>query len=57
MSQDDLDPVVALHALPETDPIELDGIQFGAKKTCHSKCDGVTVNVVQTVCAVYASCK
>ena len=54
---DSTDLVAILRALPETDPIEIDGIQFGRGKTCQSKCHGLTVNVVQTVCAVAASCK
>lgn len=53
---DELDPVVALTALPESDPIEVDGIHFGGK-TCQSACKGLTVNVVQTVCVLAASCK
>ena len=57
MSQEDSDPVVALHALPESDPIELDGIKFGGKKSCQASCTGLTVNVVQTVCVLAASCK
>ncbi len=62
---DSYDLVSSLHALPETDPIEIDGIQFGGRggggggggaKTCQSQCVAVTVNVIQTVCAVFASC-
>lgn len=53
---DRLDPIVALAALPESEPIEIDGIQFG-HKTCQSRCSGLTVNVVQTVCVLAASCK
>jgi hypothetical protein len=48
------DLVSSLQALPETDPIEVDGIQFG--NTCGSQCVALTVNVIQTVCAVAASC-
>ncbi len=48
------DLVSSLHALPETDPVEIDGIQFN--NTCQSKCVLLTVNVIQTVCAVVASC-
>lgn len=64
---DSYDLVSSLHALPETDPIEIDGIQFGGRggrgggggggaKTCQSQCVALTVNVIQTVCAVFASC-
>ena len=45
----------SLHALPETNPIEVEGIQFG--DTCQSACAVATVNVIQTVCAVVATCK
>jgi hypothetical protein len=55
-TQGDLDLVAALCALPESEPIEVDGIQFGGK-TCQAKCTGLTVNVVQTVCVLAASCK
>jgi hypothetical protein len=48
------DLVSSLHALPETNPIEVDGIQFG--DTCQSKCVLLTANVIQTVCAIVASC-
>lgn len=49
------DLVSSLHALPETDPVEVDGIQFNP--TCGSQCQDVaTVNVIQTVCAVVATC-
>ncbi len=49
-----LDLVAALQALTETDPVEVDGIQFG--DTCQSQCVALTVNVIQTVCAVAATC-
>jgi len=52
---DSFDLVSSLQALPETDPIEVDGIQFGG--TCNSQCVLLTVNVIQTVCAVFATCK
>lgn len=48
------DLVSSLQALPETNPIEVDGIQFGG--TCQSKCVALTVNVIQTVCAIAATC-
>jgi hypothetical protein len=53
------DLVSALHALPETDSVEIEGIQFGGDcgGTCQSACLAVlgvvtTVNIVQTVCIV-----
>lgn len=52
------DLVSSLHALPETDAVEIEGIQFGGNcGTCQSVCLAVlgvvtTVNVVQTVCIV-----
>jgi hypothetical protein len=51
------DLVAVLQTLPETDPVEIDGIQFGRGKTCQAKCQSVTVVVVQTVCVLAASCK
>ena len=63
------DLISSLHALPESDPIEIDGIQFGGGngggnggkggggvRTCQAACVALTVNVLQTVCAVIASC-
>ena len=52
-----MDLVASLQALPETDPIEIDGIDFAAARTCQSRCVALTVNVIQTVCAIVASCK
>jgi len=50
------DLVSSLQGLPETDPIEVDGIQFGGD-TCASKCVGVlTVNVANTACVVGTIC-
>ncbi len=47
------DLVASLQALPETDPIEVDGIQFGAV-TCEqdAECEDIAVTAVQTVCGV-----
>ena len=54
MQLDTFDLVASLQALPETDPIEIDGIQFG--DTCQAQCQvAVSVNV-PTVCAVVATC-
>lgn len=49
------DLVSSLQALPETNPIEADGIQFGGG-TCQSACVALTINVIQTVCAIAATC-
>lgn len=51
---DNFDLVSSLQELPETDPIEIDGIQFGA--TCASSCFAATVNVAQTICVVGTVC-
>jgi hypothetical protein len=48
------DLVSSLHALPETNPIEVDGIQFNP--TCQSECVLATANVIQTVCLILATC-
>lgn len=54
------DLVSSLQALPETDPIEVDGIQFGGSGTCGSvnQCIILSVQIilVQSVCAILASC-
>ncbi len=51
-----LDLVASLQALPETDPVEVEGIQFGGD-TCQSACVLGTVNVGQTICLIVATCK
>ncbi|MGI9002538.1 MAG: VenA family class IV lanthipeptide [Pseudonocardia sp.] len=59
MQLENFDLVASLQALPETDPVEIDGIQFGGGGgggTCQSQCVALTVNVIQTVCAVVATC-
>jgi hypothetical protein len=48
------DLVNLLHALPEIAPIEIDGIQFN--NTCGQQCVALSVNVIQTVCAIAATC-
>jgi hypothetical protein len=48
------DVVNSLYALPETAPVEVDGIQFN--NTCGQQCVSLSVNVVQTVCAISATC-
>jgi hypothetical protein len=50
MERESMDLVASLQALPETDPIEIDGIQFGSAKTCQAACVALTVNVLATVC-------
>ena len=51
------DLVATLQALPETDPIEVEGIDLGRRaKTCQAACVAATVNVAQTVCAIVATC-
>lgn len=49
------DLVSSLQALPETDPVEVDGIQFGL--SCQSACLIITnVIAVQTVCVLAITC-
>ncbi|NJC72502.1 hypothetical protein HC031_22680 [Planosporangium thailandense] len=53
MQLDSFDLVASLQALPETDPIEIDGIRFdgGGNETCAAICIGLlTVNLLNTVC-------
>ena len=51
------DLVATLQALPETDPIEVGGIDLGRRaRTCQFKCTALSVNIIQTVCAVVATC-
>ena len=57
MQLDSFDLVTSLQALPETDPIEVEGIQFGGKRTCQAACVLATVNVAQTICLIFATCK
>ncbi|MDQ4025639.1 MAG: VenA family class IV lanthipeptide [Actinomycetota bacterium] len=52
-----LDLVASLQALPESDPIKVDGIQFGGKgggdDTCEQACIGVLTIQVNTVCVQF----
>jgi hypothetical protein len=48
------DLVRSLYALPESSPVEIDGIQFA--NTCSQQCVSLSVNVIQTVCAISATC-
>ena len=51
------DLVATLQALPETDPVEIEGIDLGRNpKTCQAWCTALTVNVIQTVCAIVSTC-
>jgi hypothetical protein len=57
MELESLDTMAALQALPESDPVETDGMQFNpVNDTCQSACTILTVNIIQTVCAVLATC-
>ncbi len=56
MELESMDLVASLQELPETDPVEIDGIQFGGPTTCQSACLALTVNVAYTVCAIVATC-
>ena len=50
MEFDSFDVVTSLQALPETDPVEIEGISLGRNpKTCQAWCTAITVNVIQTV--------
>jgi len=54
---ENFDLVSSLQALPETDPIEIDGIQFGLTCQQGAACFAGTVNVnVQTVCVIGTVC-
>jgi hypothetical protein len=57
---DNFDLVSSLHALPESDPIEVNGIQFGGdgggNNTCQAQCTVLTVNIVQTTCLILSTC-
>lgn len=46
---DSFNLVSSLQALPETDPIEVDGIQFGGG-TCQSGCTAALTVIVNTIC-------
>ena len=51
MQLDNFDLVASLQALPETDPIEIDGIQFGrGARTCAQVCFALSVQIVNSVC-------
>jgi hypothetical protein len=54
MQLDSFDLVASLQALPETDPIEIDGVQFGGGggvQTCANVCIGLlTVQLLNTLC-------
>jgi hypothetical protein len=54
-TMNNFDLISSLQALPETNPIEIDGIQFGGD-TCQTACIALTVNIGQTVCAIVATC-
>jgi hypothetical protein len=59
MELESLDTMAALQALPETDPVALDGLDFGGaacNQTCQSACVLATVNVGQTLCLILATC-
>jgi hypothetical protein len=59
MEFDTLDAVTALQALPESDPIEMDGVQLGGgacANTCQAACVVLTVNLIQTICLINATC-
>jgi len=59
MNLDSFDLVASLHALPETDPIEIDGIQFGrgggGSNTCQAGCF-LTLNLLNTICILFSTC-
>ena len=54
---ENLDLVATRQALPETETVATEGIQFAKNRTCQAQCIGITANLVQTVCAVVASCR
>jgi hypothetical protein len=63
MNLDNFDLVASLQALPETNPVEIDGIQFGipivggdcqqnggGDRTCFQACCDLSIKIVETVC-------
>ena len=51
MNLDSFDLVASLHALPETDPVEIDGIQFGgSQRTCNKVCHNFSLQFLDTQC-------
>ncbi len=55
MKLDSFDLVASLQALPETDPIEIDGIQLsggggGSAQTCSKVCSNASVQIDVSVC-------
>jgi hypothetical protein len=49
------DLVSSLHVLPETNPIEVDGIQFG--RTCQCFWSAATNQWICTACPILATCQ
>lgn len=47
------DLVSSLQTLPETDPVEVDGIQFGVHNTCQMACVVTSCTPIFTVCAPF----
>ncbi|MGH3827138.1 MAG: VenA family class IV lanthipeptide [Pseudonocardiaceae bacterium] len=45
------DLVCSLQALPETDPVEVDGIQFGPTCVSTNSCVALSVGLLQTLLA------
>ncbi len=51
MNLDSFDLMASLHALPETDPVEIDGIQFGgSQRTCNKQCHNFSLQFLDTQC-------
>ncbi len=51
MNLDSFDLMASLHALPETDPVEIDGIQFGgSQRTCNKVCRNFSLQFLDTQC-------
>ncbi|MGH3718289.1 MAG: VenA family class IV lanthipeptide [Pseudonocardiaceae bacterium] len=52
----------SLHELSETDPVEVDGIQFGGGGgggggvSCQQQCVVLSVQIIQTVCVASLTC-
>lgn len=52
MNLESFDLVASLQALPETDPVEINGIQLGgSQRTCNKRCtDGISLQFLDTQC-------
>jgi hypothetical protein len=50
MTLENYDMIASLQVLPETEPIEAEGIQFGPYLTCMYVCEQLSVRIIGTIC-------